>query len=168
MAVTFPSEPARWYASKIDWWVVPVLCISPLAAIIVCAASLLSGSTPGLVVGLITAAVVGAIYAGLVFPMRYGMDDTHLIVRFGACRQRIPLANITEVRPTRNPLSSPALSLDRLRVGYGAGTFQAVMISPTDRDHFLDELAEKAQLKHLGDRWVRESQGSISSEPSGG
>ncbi len=38
----------------------------------------------------------------------------------GALRSRgkIPLAAIDEVRPTRNPMSAPAGSLDRLRIDY--------------------------------------------------
>jgi hypothetical protein len=99
--------------------------------------------------------LVLGIYFGLVFPMRYGLDDTHLVVRFGVCRQRIPLAAITEVKPTHNPLSSPALSLDRLHVRFGQGVFKAVMISPTDRNRFLDELAQKTGLQREGDRLVR-------------
>jgi len=91
----------------------------------------------------------------LVFPMRYGLDDTHLQVRFGICRQRIPLADILEVHPTRNPLSSPALSLDRLHVQFGQGIFKTVMISPAERSRFLDDLAKTAGLKREGDRLVR-------------
>jgi hypothetical protein len=87
--------------------------------------------------------------------MRYGLDDTHLLVRFGICRKRIPLVDILEVNPTHNPLSSPALSLDRLRVQFGPGAFQAVMISPAERNRFLDELAQKAGLKREGDRLSR-------------
>ncbi len=67
----------------------------------------------------------------------------------------IPLAEISEVRPTSNPLSAPALSLDRLRVQFGRGLVGAVFISPVDRDHFLDELAQKAGLKREGARLVR-------------
>jgi len=98
---------------------------------------------------------VCGIYFGLVFPLKYGLDETNLLVRFGLVRQRIPLVDISEVRPTHNPLSSPALSLDRLHVQYGPGFFKAVMISPADRNRFLDELAQKAGLKRQGDRLVR-------------
>jgi hypothetical protein len=68
-------------------------------------------------------------------------------VRFGICRQRIPLADISEVHPTHNLLSAPALSLDRLHVQHGHGLFKAVMISPADRNLFLDDLAQKAGLE---------------------
>src|SRR5262245_16056251 len=153
--VSMSAEQLRWYPSKIDWWLVPVLCVPPVAAVAVCVAFALAGSTPGLLVGVAVAVFVAGIYFGLVFPMRYGLDGTYLLVRFGVCRQRIPLAEISEVHPTRNPLSSPALSLDRLRVQFGQGIFKAVMISPADRDLFLDDLAQKAGLKREGDRLSR-------------
>ncbi len=149
------AEPIRWYPSKIDWWLVPLLCLPPVAAVAACVAFAVAGSTPGLLVGAAAGVLVAGIYFGLVFPMRYGLDDTYLVVRFGVCRQRIRLADILELRPTHNPLSSPALSLDRLRVQYGRGFFKAVLISPADRNGFVDDVARKAGLKREGDRLVR-------------
>jgi hypothetical protein len=83
--------------------------------------------------------------------MRYGLTETHLIVRYGLVRQRVALADITAVAPTRSPLSSPALSLDRLRITYGTGVFKNVMISPADKKQFLVELALRARLVRDGD-----------------
>jgi hypothetical protein len=126
-----------------------------VASIAVCVGLVLGGNSSELPWGVAMVLIVFGIYFGLVFPMRYGLDDTDLLVRFGVCRQRVPLADITEVRPTHNPLSSPALSLDRLHVQYGPGFFKAVMISPADREGFLDDLARSAGLKREGDRLVR-------------
>jgi hypothetical protein len=150
-----PAEPMQWYPSKIDWWLAVILCVPPLAALTTCVVFALASMTTELLVGVALVVLVLGIYFGLVFPMRYGLDDTNLLVRFGLCRQRIPLAEISEVTPTHNPLSSPALSLDRLRVQFGPGIFKAVMISPADRNRFLDELAQKAGLKRDGDRLFR-------------
>ncbi len=147
--------PAQWYRSKVDWWLALVLCVPPVASVSVCIALVQAGKMSELPIGIGSLLLVVAIYFGLVFPMRYGLDNTHLIVRFGICRQRIPLAGVLEVHLTHNPLSSPALSLDRLHVQYGPGFFKAFMISPADRDHFLDDLAQKAGLKREGDRLVR-------------
>jgi hypothetical protein len=96
------------------------------------------------------------VYVGVVFPMRYGIGDGRLTIRFGLCRQRIPLAEIRAVYPTRNPLSSPALSLDRLHVRFGEGFFKSVMISPAERDEFLHHLASAAALRQDGDRLTRD------------
>jgi hypothetical protein len=149
------AEAMRWYRSKVDWWIALLLCAPPVASVAVCVALALGGRASELPWGIASVVFVFGIYFGLLFPMRYGLDGTHLLVRFGLCRQRIPLADVTEVHPTHNPLSSPALSLDRLYVRFGRGFARAVMISPADRDQFLDELAHKAGLTREGDRLVR-------------
>jgi hypothetical protein len=149
------AEQLSWYPSKVDWWLIPLLAAPPVSAIVVCVVSALAGETSALLVGLATAVFVGILYLGVVFPVRYGLDDHYLVVRFGLCRQRFPLAEITEVHRTSNPLSAPALSLDRLHVQFGPGRFEAAMISPAERNLFLDELAQKAGMKRDGDRLVR-------------
>jgi len=155
MKTSMLAGTMRWYRSKVDGWLALVLCIPPVASIAVCVALVLDGKTSELPWGIGIVLFVFGIYFGLIFPMRYGLDDTHLLVRFGLCRQRIPLVDISEVHPTHNPLSSPALSLDRLRLQFGQGCFKTVMISPADRNGFLDDLANKAGLNREGDRLVR-------------
>ena len=95
------------------------------------------------------------VYGGLVFPMRYGIAEDVIVVRHGVVRQKVVLRDITEVEPSRSPLSSPALSLDRLNIKFGEGFFKSVMVSPKDKSGFLDELATKAKLRRDGDRLVR-------------
>ena len=56
----------------------------------------------------------------------------------------LPLNEIEEITPTHNPLSSPALSLDRLWISYRrAGKKRAVMISPEDKEGFLKAVARR-------------------------
>jgi hypothetical protein len=148
-------ETLRWYRSKVDWWIALVLCLPPMVAVGVCIALVMDSKTAELPIGILVILLVIGVYVGLIFPMKYGLDDQNLLVRFGLCRQRIPLGDISEVHPTHNPLSSPAMSLDRLHVQFGKGLFGSVMISPANREQFLDELAEKAELKREGDRLVR-------------
>ena len=145
----------QWYRSKVDWWIALLLCLPPVVSVAVSIALAIDGKTSELPWGIGSMLLVAAIYFGLVFPMRYGLDDTYLLVRFGICRKRIPLADVSDVHPTHNPLSSPALSLDRLHVQFGQGFFKAVMISPADRNRFLDDLTQKAGLRREGDRLFR-------------
>jgi hypothetical protein len=147
----------RWYPSKVDWWVGLLLVIGPLAALAGLVVTLRSGQGASVAVALAGPVLFAAIYVGLVFPMRYGIDSDALVVRFGLVRLRIPLADIVEVRPTRNPLSSPALSLDRLAVSTGDGSSLRIraLISPAARSDFLAELAARARLRRDGDRLVR-------------
>ncbi|MFO0906348.1 MAG: PH domain-containing protein [Pirellulales bacterium] len=149
------ENPERWYSSKVDWWLAPLLCLPPLSSVIVIAASAYNGRWDAFGIGIVVAFFVAALYIGLLFPIRYGLASDRLTVRFGLCRQHIDFAKIQEVAPTNNPLSSPALSLDRLRIQFGPGMLDAVMISPAQRDQFLDELAYLAQLHREGDRLVR-------------
>lgn len=145
------TSNATWFPSKIDWWLALILVGAPLVSLV----AGLGAPDDARLVTFSSALLIGALYLGLVFPMRYGVDDEHLTIRFGLVRKRIPLDDIREVRPTRNPLSSPALSLDRLRIDHGEGMFKSVMISPGDKQGFLSELAARANLRRNSDGLVR-------------
>jgi hypothetical protein len=131
--------------------------IPPIATLGITAAAFWRGNGSEIAVGCGAMLWVLIVYVGVVFPMRYGIGDGRLTIRFGLCRQRIPLAEIRAVYPTRNPLSSPALSLDRLHVRFGEGFFKSVMISPAEREEFLRQLASAAALRQDGDRLTRSS-----------
>ena len=143
------TRETRWYASAVDWWLGVVLVLVPLISVAVLVAALVDDKPvwPG-ALGLV---LLVALYAALVVPVRYGLAQDHLVVRFGLIRQRVPYSNIRRVHPTRNPLSSPALSLKRLCVDTGTGPRHAVRISPAARDEFLDGLARLAGLARRGD-----------------
>ena len=149
------DDAMRWYGSKVDWWLGLVLLLAPIAPLVVCFALATSGKMAELPIGIAAFLFVVALYVGVVFPVKYGVGNGDLIVRFGLFRVRIPLNDVSEVYPTRNPLSSPALSLDRLYVKFGEGFSKAVMISPADRDRFLDELATQGGLAREGNRLFR-------------
>jgi hypothetical protein len=149
------TDRSRTYRSQVDAWLVPVLCVPPLVSVGLTARALFTGNSVDLTYSLLALGVVVLIYGGLVFPLRYRVGAGRLEIRSGFHRQRVPLAEIQQVRPTRNPLSAPALSLNRLEVRWGPGLFQAVLISPTPRDEFLAQLATAAGLVRDGDVWLR-------------
>ena len=127
------------HPSKVDTWLALALTMPPIAGVATLAAGLFDGDrTTAGIAGAILVLVV-AIYRGLVFPLRYEIGDGRLVVRAGLTRSAIDLAAIRGVTPSRNPLSAPALSLDRLHVEHGT-TF-GTLISPRDRGAFLDDLA---------------------------
>lgn len=91
----------------------------------------------------------------LPFHTSYTLDSHHLSIRLGPYRKVIPLADIIEAYPSRNPLSAPAWSLDRVRLRLRTSRFGA-LISPQDKHAFLTELAARApHLQLVGDRVVR-------------
>lgn len=130
--------------------------IPPIAALGITAAAFWRGNGSEIAVGCGAMLWVLIVYAGVVFPLRYGIGNGCLTIRYGLCRQRVPLESIRKVSPTRNPLSSPALSLDRLEIRFGDGFFKAVMISPDERAEFLRHLASASGLSQDGDRLTRD------------
>ena len=128
---------ATIYRSKIDIWLAVLLTFAVLISIGAGISVLLAGGLemwwaviPGL--------VAGALIAWILFSTYYTLDDELLLVQSGPFRWRVPVAGITAITPTRNPLSSPALSLDRLRIEYSNG--KAIMVSPSNKEKFIDDL----------------------------
>jgi hypothetical protein len=142
------AEQNEQFASEIDWWVLVLLTVLPLISAGSIVITVLEDGD-GIWAALLSLLVMAGIYGGLLFPLYYRLEASALLVRFGLVRQRIPYDAITAVRPTHNPLSSPALSLRRLRVDYRRSF---VMISPVRRDEFLDALAQRAGLVREGDK----------------
>lgn len=130
MTQTFPS--------KIDSWLIVVLALSLLPAGLGVVAAI-STATP-LERGL---TALGAI-VGLGLPVwvmaatDYTVSPDTLLVRSGPFRWRIPTAGIVAIRATHNPLSSPALSLDRIDVITDRG--RHIRVSPDDRTGFCASL----------------------------
>jgi membrane protein YdbS with pleckstrin-like domain len=81
----------------------------------------------------------------LAYPVNYEITTSTLEIRSGIfLHYKIPLSSIVRVVPTRNPLSSPAWSLDRLRIDYLKNNKKRViLISPKDKKTFLRELIER-------------------------
>jgi hypothetical protein len=96
---------------------------------------------------------VSAVYLWLTCPVLYEVTRTHLNVRGGPFRWKIPLSDIEEVYTTRLPLSAPAWSWKRLRVNYKKNKkSHFVLISPMDQDRFLKAVtAAEPGLTRRGD-----------------
>lgn len=91
--------------------------------------------------------LIGAFIIYLLVTTRYTLTPQELLIASGPIQKRVPLASIISVAPSRNPLSSPALSLDRLEIRYGK--FDSVLISPADKAGFLTALHQlNPALRH--------------------
>ena len=133
--------PAKDYSAKADVWLVVGLAGAALLAL--AAAADVVAANPGrwpLAVLLIGTTVLAPVW--LLIGTRYLLDDEQLTIFCGPFRWRVPLAEISAVTPTRNALSSPALSLDRLRIDYGKGC--SVLIAPTDKSGFLRAVSKRS------------------------
>ena len=135
------THKKKRFKTKIDWWLAILLCVSPLISLLTLLGFYLLGISYAWLSWLVVL-IVGLIYAGLIFPLYYELEDKNLLIRFGRIRSRIPYQRIKKVIPNRSTSSSPALSLDRLYIDTGDDL--AVSISPTNKIRFLQALEEKA------------------------
>lgn len=143
--------------SKKDWWLMAILCAAVIGMSVGGFSILIAGSEPAWV-GIVLLASA-AIIVSLIGTISYEITSTELIIRCAVFRFSVPVDEIQEIFPTHNPLSSPALSLDRLRINYlRNGKKKFVMISPQDKTAFLNELVEVAeQLTVSNDRVERQT-----------
>jgi hypothetical protein len=142
------------FPSKRDTWLSVVLW----AAVIACVAggAATAAEQPDALIKAVVFAVPAAV-AALVLWVLYGTSYTFsgqvLDIRSGPFRFRVPLHEILSVDPSRNPLSAPACSLDRLHIRYG---HRQILVSPQDRSGFLDALVARGTgLVRDGDRVVK-------------
>ncbi|GAV25414.1 hypothetical protein ciss_13470 [Carboxydothermus islandicus] len=73
------------------------------------------------------------------FSTGYKIEEDFLVIKSGPLKAKIPIKEITKIYKTRSPVSSVALSLDRLAIVFGKN-YDEVIISPVDEDKFIDEL----------------------------
>jgi len=137
------SHPPQIFASKVDGWLRVVTwagALVPIGALITLAARGERGALWIIPVLLIPAALP----LWLLWSTDYTFTATDLNIRSGPFGWRVPLAGVRAVSATRSPLSSPALSLDRLRIDYGQS--QTIMVSPADKSGFLEALRARAPM----------------------
>lgn len=136
------KEEGIVYRSKVDWWL-----------------GLLLGGTVGYMVVLAVTPVVNgegvqwtitisSLFMLLIilplFAVKYVLYSDHLFVSCGIYGKiRIPYNAITSMKETHNPLSSAALSLDRIQIDYVEnGYHQMVLISPVRKKEFMKKVEE--------------------------
>lgn len=130
------------FRSKVDLWLVIVAVAVPIVMLEFILDGLNTPEKFAELTALVIVLAVLGIFAWLYFSTRYTISGDFLLVKAGPFTWMIPIEDISSVEPTRNPMSSPALSLDRLLIRYGQSA--ELMISPKDKSGFMAELK-----KHL-------------------
>ena len=98
----------RFY-SKIDKWLLILLIFLPINSIAVLVALYINGDA-NTWSGWLSLGIVAFVYGGLLWPLYYELEKEGLLIRYGLVHKRIPYTDIVKVSPSRNILSSPALS----------------------------------------------------------
>ena len=123
------------FKSGVGWWYY-------LSVLVVAAAFAVSASLPG---GWPVALVCGMcvlLMLDILLHTDYAVSGGVLRVRCGMfCREKISVADIRAIEPTRSPISAAALSLCRLRITYGK--YGETIVSPKLMDEFVAALKEQ-------------------------
>lgn len=126
------------YRSAVDRWLVVVLGFGMLLAGTSVAIVLVVGDAAARAIAALVALAGVGLPIWILRSTSYTLTGPELLVRSGPFRRRVAIADIASITPTTNPLSSPALSLDRLRIEVRGA--RPILISPADKAGFLAEL----------------------------
>lgn len=133
------------YPSKQDWWIILFAWIPMLATIVLGLYTMIEKASTfsEQILVFSSCIVVPLFFLWMMITTYYLIEEENLVIRFGPFKKIVPLASIKSVKKTMNPLSSPALSLKRLEISYN--TYDMVLISPKDRDAFIQVLSERCE-----------------------
>ena len=90
----------------------------------------------GLIIIIVTIALIAHLFANTY----YVVTPSELRIKCGIFCQKIEINKIRKISETKNIISSPALSLDRLEIMYNK--FDTVLISPRDKTGFVTAITE--------------------------
>ena len=127
---------AKQFKSKIDRWIFVLLIVVIIVQIVAVGSAAIQAADPLVTTGLIFLMIgVVGLMVWLLLGTHYTVDRGVIKVVSGPFRWKVPIDQITSVTATKSPLSSPALSLDRICIRYGKR--RRIMISPAYRAAFL-------------------------------
>jgi hypothetical protein len=128
------------FKSKVDAWLIWLTLGPPIvifSALMLAAARAGQLRDPRFLYVIAVMIILGAFVGFLLRSTDYRIADGVLLIRCGIFRWRVLIRTITSVTPTRSPASSPAMSLDRLRVEYDE---REILVSPRDKAGFVRAL----------------------------
>jgi len=135
---------AKRFKSKIDRWIMVLLVVVIITQIWAISTAATQAGDPLVTTGIILLGIaVVALMLWLIIGTHYTVDRGTLRIVSGPFRWKVAIDQISSVEATKSPLSSPALSLDRLRVRYGKN--RRILISPADRAGFLKAIGHKLE-----------------------
>ncbi|MFT3800709.1 MAG: PH domain-containing protein [Burkholderiaceae bacterium] len=132
-----PASPCV-HRSRVDAWLLATLLASVAASLWAGLAVPGNGGRAPWWASALIVAVGAGLPLWLLLDTRYVLADGCLSIRCGPFRWRIALDEIRAIAPSRSPVSSPALSLDRLKIDFGRG--RTVLVSPRDPARFVADV----------------------------
>ena len=121
--------------SKIDAWLLVVISLAMVLTLSATYSAASHATGMSVLLPMLIAAFTLGFLAWVLLATKYRIHNKCLTVRSGPFVWKIPVAEITRMTPTKSPISSPALSLDRLQIEYGKG--KVILVSPPDQQLFI-------------------------------
>ena len=122
------------YKSAVSWWLWALVAIPVIITSVI---TVMDGEWTAMFIHALVALFVGHLF----FTTYYTVEGNTLSVKSSVLINiKIDITTIRKITETNNPLSSPALSLDRLWIDYGKNG--AVMISPEDKEGFIRHILQ--------------------------
>ena len=153
-----------YFHSKRDWWLVGLIWLGVLVSVV-------GGIVPSVIAGaswaemlMVVVLLVGmdTLMLWVLYGTGYTVTSDQLFIRCGPFAFHVCLRDIDSITPTRNPSSSPACSLDRLKVVCGYSR-RNIMISPKDKSGFLSAIVQNCPSLIVLHNQVRKKLGASSS-----
>ena len=135
------------FKSKVGYGIVIPVLILIIAVTFLPIMNGASGKATTIVIGVML--LVVALTISIFFGTTYKINDKkELLIKCGFLyNSTIDISKIKSIERTRNPISSPAPSLDRIELKYGK--WDSVIISPEDKVGFVNELVKiNPDIKH--------------------
>ena len=133
-------EEGITYRTKIDWWLGILLGGTMILMLYIVIEPLIHGE--GIQLGMTIVSVITLLIVLPLFFIKYTFYSTHLLISCGIYgKERVEYHLIRQMKETKNPISSAAMSLDRLQIDYmEKGYHQTVLISPVRKKDFIERL----------------------------
>lgn len=138
------SDETLPFFSKRDLWLTVVILGTNLLLVVVAIRMMTLLSRASAVVTILVpcvALVVVGLTTWLWLSTGYAVRGEELVARAGPFQWRVPIREIQALRLSSDPISSPALSLDRLEISYRTnGEERLLLVSPADKLAFIKAL----------------------------
>lgn len=133
---------SKRFKSKVDSWIKLLLgAVIVVQTLAIGSAAFQAGDPRATTAMILVGVAVVGLMIWLTLATYYVVDRGRLTIVAGPFRWKVLIDEISSVEATRSPLSSPALSLDRLRIRYGKN--RRIMVSPADKAAFLKAIGHE-------------------------
>jgi hypothetical protein len=133
------GDMEKKFSSAVDWWYYGIIAFT--VAVLAGTWISLPNTLDSVSIAVFIASAVFALGLPLwmLFSTYYLISGLQLIIRSGPFKWKVNISTIQSITPTRSPLSSPALSLNRLEIKHGSG--RIVLVSPANHEQFIEALS---------------------------